>query len=477
MWKNILKKLDDYINPIVVKELRQTVNSKIVPVAMVALLTMQLGAMVIFITEANVSSAGYGSKFFGWIMGILAVICLFGICATSAQRFAKERKRDGLDIIHSTIMSPYQIAQGKLFSSIVMAMFLFSLCLPFLGVSYFMRGIDIPSIVWGIAIAFVALIPLFQFAILVGSLTNERFASGIVAFSMIVGIPMLIGTLANSSHIMLGFAMTWLVFLWCSYVALLLTGFGFFATIAIIMTRTANRALPLRLYLIGVWLILAITSLALYGYFKDVGIFSLWYVASIIIFSITAIASISERDQQSRRVLKQTPKHRLLRPLFFLISSGRSNGLLFSALFLLMTIGGGFMLKSTITYDNFIPDETFMFFNTIAAFTMLYSLLSHFFGLIVKRFVPTLSAFVGLLFFIIIFNLGPVLINILIHFKLPSTRGDNMLFFIFSPIIFDSRQYRSLGLTVNAICAGALLLWLLYSVINNKKTALVEIDN
>ena len=471
MFFSIMKKFDDALNPIAVKELRQTVNSRNITITVISLLALQLFLMVIFIMQAGESSMGYGEGFFAAVMSALGFICLFGVCATTSQRFAKERKGEGTDVIHSTALTPYQIVWGKLSSAIVMTLFLFSLCMPFLGVSYFMRGVDLSKIVFVVVLAFIALIPLIQFAIFAGSFGNVRLSGGLLVLLIFVSLMVFPSFLfSRGAGISFASADRLAIFGWTFYVAALLTGFAFFASVAMLAPRHSNRAMPLRIYFVGFWVISLIAGLMANNFYGSTVFLILFYVPSIILFSVYAVIAIGERDTQTRRVLKQTPHTRILKLPFYLLSTGRANGLLFSAFFLTLTILIPLLPQlNNNVFDSHLEGGAFIALPMIVALALMYGILSHFTALHIKSRIPKFNAAGPWFFYLILFNLGPMIVSVLSSFKLPKSNDAGMLLFIFSPVILDSSSYRATGLGVSLLCAAGLLMCLIIAELRAAK--------
>ncbi|MCK5844200.1 MAG: hypothetical protein KAG97_05785, partial [Victivallales bacterium] len=410
---SILEKLDDALNPITVKELRQTVNSRAISITIMSLLSLELFLMIVFIAQAsNKKTMGYGQGFFTAVIGVLMFISLFGVCATSSQRFAKERNGEGTDVIHTTALKPLQIIFGKMASSFALGLFLFSLCLPFLGVSYFMRGIDISTIIFVVALSFTILVPIMQFSILTGAFGNVRASNALlvlVVFSSFITLP---GLLFGARPLLSGSTDTWLMLLWTMYAAAVVTGFGFFASVAVLAPYHSNRAMPLRIYLASYWLVSFLVGCAVntsYGYRAFMAVF---YIPAVIIFSIYAAIAVGERDRQTRRVLKRTPKRAMFRLAYYLLSTGRGNGLLFSGFFLLLTTAALELPILKPTFDAYFKD-VLSGCSMAASVILIYGILAHFTASPIKRKIPKFNAYVPWFFYLILFNLAPMVLSVL----------------------------------------------------------------
>ena len=145
-----LKRITDLdANPVWVKDLRQAARSKVIP-GLLVILTLgfyAISALVIFVgNRAGFEDSHPGQPMFESIsllqMGVSFVfIPVYCFCRTFAERVDSQT-----DLFYITAMSPKQIMEGKSLSVIHLSLLFYSTALPFLFVSYLMRGIDLPSI-------------------------------------------------------------------------------------------------------------------------------------------------------------------------------------------------------------------------------------------------------------------------------------------------------------------------------------------
>jgi hypothetical protein len=469
MSLSIFKKIDDMLNPIMVKELRQTVNSRSISMTILSLLGLQLLLMIMFITQTRKSTLGYGQGFFASVMSVLTIVSLFGICATAAQRFAKERKGEGTDVIHSTAMTPSKIIFGKMASSIALGLFLFSLCLPFLGVSYFMRGVDIATIIFGVALSFTILVPIMQLSILTGAFGNLRLTTSLLGLVVILSFAVLPGLLFHGGGLFSGLNNIWTILAWTLYASAALTGFAFFSSVALLAPKHSNRAMPLRIFMAGYWLVSLIIGFAANAWYGTPAFLVVFHAPSVILFSIYAALAVGERDKQTRRVLNHTPKLKILRLPYYLLSTGRANGLLFSAFFLALTTLVSILPIFNPGFHSDFDGAMMAGLAMVAVLLLMYGVLTHFAALTVKRWIPRFNAYVPWFFCLIFFNMGPMIVSVLTKFRMPRSTEPEMLLFTFSPIILDSNTYRAVGLEISAAVTLVLLICLAISEVHSAR--------
>ena len=139
---NFFTRINDGLNPILVKETRQTL-AKIgyyVIGALVLLLIMTLGVI----------SARTPGKLAFEIVKIADIIIVAFITLVHAARINQER-RGNTELMFNTPMSPFKIVLGKYLSILCFSAFTIALSLPFATACYFMNGVSLIDIVFMIA--------------------------------------------------------------------------------------------------------------------------------------------------------------------------------------------------------------------------------------------------------------------------------------------------------------------------------------
>ena len=260
--RTLFDRLDDAMNPIVVKELRQAVQSRFVVAVLLIFLMLQLlwigVRLLIFGVRAEFESIDFqaGREVFAAQQGILLFTCMVFLPLYTGIRLAAERNDANTDLLYVTTIKPSAIIFGKLLSALVLAVLILSACMPFMALTYYLRGIDWPSIVviLGIdllvvfasveAMVFLAVIPcsrVFKSMLALGGLaalcwtfsvtfdgTRDLSRSGV---SSMFRDPMAWIDAANFVFVMLGIC--GLLYTW---------------SIAMLGVPSANRALPVRIF-------------------------------------------------------------------------------------------------------------------------------------------------------------------------------------------------------------------------------------
>ena len=253
-------------NPIVVKELRQAVRSWAITGMLMAFLTVLFFVTVGFLLgqsfHVNPSQA-LGREIFQFFLPVLSLVAFVFIPVYVGGRLTAERQEGNVDMLYITTLSPARIIRGKLLCGIILLVLFFSVCAPFMVFTNLLRGIDLPTVFVLLAIAFLLGILSLQAAIFLSCLPASK------GLKLLVGLPAgglmmsFVGIMsAMASDMMregigsrLGTWNFWGPALSITFIGLLLFGFMHLAAIALVSPASANRALPLRTYTTGAWLL------------------------------------------------------------------------------------------------------------------------------------------------------------------------------------------------------------------------------
>ncbi len=341
--------VDDRLNPIVVKELRQAVKSRVVVGVLVLMLVVLLVILGVSLVDTpGTFDDGAGSTLFIVFQSILLATCMFFVPVYAGVRLAAERQGAASDLLYVTTIRPASVVWGKLLAAMVVTALVFSACAPFMVITYLLRGIDLPTILFVLAVDALVVLAATQVAIFIGTLPIgwpvKTFLALILgglfmsAFTGVVGttvgfIQFGIGSSFADPDFWVGFAVS--VACWLAGVTMV-----FLLSVAIIAPPTSNRALPLRAFLTFVWA-------ATFGLFVwlawrvgDIEVLASWMAFSTVVLVLAVIVSAGERDTLGPRLRRSVPRNKLLRVPAFLFYSGITGGLMWCAILLFLTLWG-----------------------------------------------------------------------------------------------------------------------------------------
>ncbi len=364
-WRvsNLAGRLDDALNPVVVKELRQAVRGRFLAGLLILFLALQLLTLGVFLLTEDVSTIdlvggkSYGQEVFGFLVGLLFFATVFCVPIYAAVRIYAERSSDQMALYFVSTLAPHRIVAGKLASNLALSLLLFTACLPYLSFTYYLRGIDLPSVFVGLAAGLLASAAAIQGAVFLASLAVSRMArvliglAGLVAlmvlFMSVLGFAVAAPDLGFGSQ--LGSWEFWGPALTVLGGSGLAFGLVFSLSVAILTHAAANRAFPVRLYALGAWLAsgLAVGYACFEHGARDV--VKAWLSLAFLGLAFSLLPAICARDRPSLRVRDQVPRSPVARAGAFFLFSGSANGVAWSIVMIAATAVAGEVFARQLT--------------------------------------------------------------------------------------------------------------------------------
>ncbi len=195
----LLARLGDRLNPLVVKEVRQGLRSR---VFWASFGLMLLACLIIsMVAYANVRDAGlttHGQSFFFAFFFCLGVVHFFIIPYSAYRSLAREREDETWVLLILTGLGPRRILRGKVASFLVQAGLYASAVGPFLLFSYYLNGIDLPTILFILALGASWLVFLTLVAVCAATLADGRMGRALVHLVLlgVLGLALLYGLIS-----------------------------------------------------------------------------------------------------------------------------------------------------------------------------------------------------------------------------------------------------------------------------------------
>ncbi len=170
------ERLADWLNPILIKEARQSLKSRQFIVTFFLLLAAScvwtiLGVVV---NAPDVYYVPTGESLLAGYYFVLA-IPLVGMVPLAAHRsLAAEIDDDTFEMLVITQLSSMRIVMGKLNSAMLQMMVYFAAIVPCLAFSYLLRGVNLPTIAMLIGIVFFTALLITSFALMLATLAPHR---------------------------------------------------------------------------------------------------------------------------------------------------------------------------------------------------------------------------------------------------------------------------------------------------------------
>jgi len=335
-WSRLWPWIDDRLNPILVKEVRQALRGRyfrnlfwFTVVAATAISELRLLSM-----DGNRSIAGLGMGFFTANFTVMAIATMVFVPFWAFQSMSGEWEENTYDLLVISNMRPRQLLIGKALAAGVQSLLCFSAFAPYLVSTFLMGGVDLWSIFVVLGATVLLSWGLSMVALAVASFGRSRVARAMLAIALLTLISFVTaGTVGFGGELMQSpetlrssyFSMAMWVFLSIvPSVSILALAVG----CARIAHEHENRSTFLRV-------IVTVNSILLLGW----GVYGAFFVRGTFdpewleIMPMTALATailpllffVTEAEEFGRRVVKQVPKSRwrALLALPFLPGGGR----------------------------------------------------------------------------------------------------------------------------------------------------------
>jgi hypothetical protein len=457
------------VNPIVVKEFRQAVRSRFVVVVFLLFLLVDLLMLggFLLLSPDLATDARSGQGVFAALFAVLLFTCMGFVPLYAGIRLSLERNDTNIDLFFITTITPGAIVRGKYFTALALTLLIFSACMPLLVFTYLLRGIDLPTIFFLLAMAFLVCAAGNAIGLFVGSLPGGWFLRGLVAALALLFL--LYGTIGTFAFVMeevlmFGrFRLTWDWDFWAvlgTVVLLALLGIGLLQVLsaAMLSPKPANRMLVPRIYTTVCWAAAGLVIAAWCWHEGTAGPFIPWLIFGTILFSGFAVMALGERDAWTQRVRKRIPRNALLRLPAFLFYTGSAGGLAWSTLMFAATLGacyaraegGSRILPGNLTSECGNAAVCF-------GYVLCYCLTAACFRSFFLKKLPTLYLPIIAMLLIVAATLVPYLVAFLLMDQ-ASWRSDSYWYLLGSPAIL------TIGRDDAAAAAGPfVLVWLTLS--------------
>ena len=302
------------MNAVLLKELRQGVRNRYVLAAyliFILVLLVATGIMTsLFLNEALKRPQSLfcaGRALFLTVHGIFAGVAMLFIPAYVAMRILRERWGTNLDLMYVTPMPPSHLLIGKLGSAMALTGLFLGGALPFLAMSYFIGGIDVPSIVVSTLLTLMGVALLTLLAMLLAIAPMPRIVRGLLCIGLggtlvggLIGWLFATAALCSAGYMsILGDADTCTTFLNVVALAVSVGGLLYVAALAGFRSTNVERMRPFRILataLIAGWGIVVLIQ-SQFSHFTKLP--ELWVTLTTVFASFMLVFALSERTGQS----------------------------------------------------------------------------------------------------------------------------------------------------------------------------------
>lgn len=348
------QRLDDALNPIVVKELRQAVQSRIVAAALFLFLGLQVLILGIVVLATALGSGpervdySIGREVFLALNTTLVIVCMLLIPPYTGVRLALERSDTNTDLLFISSLRPRHIIRGKFFAAVILLLLILSAWAPFLAFAYLLRGIDVPTIFFVLGVDFVTVLAGTAVAVLFGSIPGNwavRIVFALVALNVLfslawTSIASVFGLL-EWGGLEVDRWEFWAAAGTAAAAVLAVVGLFLSFAVALISPPSSNRAFPVRLAMLLIWILSAGIAAGWAYYQNDAAPVLVWLIVLSILYGLGLLIAIGERQHWSPRVARTIPRRWWARVPAFLLYSGAAGGIVYTALMIGLTVFAG----------------------------------------------------------------------------------------------------------------------------------------
>lgn len=179
------EQLADRVNPIVVKEVRQGLRTRVFwiffSLMLIACLFISLFA---FAASDGIADHAGQATFIAYFV-CLGFVQFFVIPYSAYRSMSREAEDETWVLLTLTGIGPRRILAGKLGSSVLQGVLYASAATPFLLFSYFLNGIDLPTIIVGVVVSMGYQIFLVSVSVSLATLAESRLVRSLLHFVLL----------------------------------------------------------------------------------------------------------------------------------------------------------------------------------------------------------------------------------------------------------------------------------------------------
>ncbi len=327
------------MNPVMLKELRQMVRSKLVALGLMLMLGAQfVGTMIVMAANSEklvataAQDADVGQVLFVVLTAILQLTLFFGVTGYMVVRVVLERSRGEMDLQYTTTLKARTFVDGKIGASMALVALMASAVLPFMILSYLLRGVDLLVVLFFLTFVVCLEIGFLCLAIFVATLTRSRvwcwlILAGLLAFGVMMMI--VFGNVITDDFLGLD-SVNWQL-LWLSLGALVMLCLMCRAgALAAFSAPQSNYDLPQRVW----WTACCVLSGVVAGWLsiaqKDASYMGIWSMLMTVVVVFSFLRAISQPNEYSARVRLSIAKNPVARFCQFSFFTGGINGIVWT---------------------------------------------------------------------------------------------------------------------------------------------------
>ncbi|MFT3840015.1 MAG: ABC transporter permease [Myxococcaceae bacterium] len=314
------ERVGERVNPIIVKEIRQGLRTR---AFWIFFSLMLFGCLVISLVAAATTES-YSNDGKGYFMAYdvcLALVLFFVIPYSAFRSMAREREEETWVLLTLTGLGPKAILRGKMGSFMLQGGLYACAAAPFLLFSYYLNGIDLPTIVLAVAAAVTWQLFLTAVCVSMATLAESKLVRGVLHFFtlaiLLQGTGMGIGVTAG---MMEGFRDFWSKDGALAFASGILFGLGSWGVL-LYEAAAARMSLLTESYARGPRIAMVVQLLGMLGFFiwgalasNEAGVSAAGAVACSAQLMVVGLFVASDHDGMARSLWLKRPRFSLFKP-------------------------------------------------------------------------------------------------------------------------------------------------------------------
>lgn len=184
-FDRLAERVADAVNPIVVKEIRQGLRTRVFWIFFSVMLVANLFISLVAFAAADDGDTKTGQYTFMGYFVALACVQFFVIPYSSYRSMSREAEEETWVLLTLTGLGPRRILAGKVSSFVLQGTLYASAAAPFLLFSYYLNGIDLPTIVVALATSVAYQVFLVALSVSMATLAETRIVRGLLHFVLL----------------------------------------------------------------------------------------------------------------------------------------------------------------------------------------------------------------------------------------------------------------------------------------------------
>ncbi len=338
LWRVV----EDRLNPVLVKEVRQALRGRFFRVAFICtLIAVTLVGAMIVANMGQTVSASEVREYFATVFAFLVIAVVGLVPFSTFTAMGAEWEENTYDLLTISNLRPRQVVWGKLLASGVQTLLYFSVFTPFLVLAFLFRSIDIQGVAFLLAGALGVSALASTVALCLSTFSRVRFVraillaalAGLLSMVVIPAGPMAHEVLRGPFSLMAPRVILITVVL--TLQGILLLAFAFLTACNMLAHPEENRSTNMRLLagaalLVGIgfcWWMTWFVPTHLSGKVNRDEVMGMG-MALLVAISVPAIFFVTERESLGRRVALRVPRGLGLAALASPLLPGGSRGVL-----------------------------------------------------------------------------------------------------------------------------------------------------